>query len=341
MVRMTEDSPAWEVHLLTKIFGWMSLFSLVLSKRGNLPPVGVTQDLSKKIELIANQNKLIRSEKEQELEGPKILEMAEKKKAARAAATNTTTSKEVSATGALAATTAAGAGAASSGKDVAAAPQVNAGEVAGAVLGKLELLESSQVSDAITEDELIRIAEELEGLVDDPFVSEREYLMNIMEKTDSSPEQATGQSSPPHEAAGGKEEASAAAESTEVPADDYDTVLERRLKFRLDSVIDKIEKRLEKVSSETEERAPTVAKLDENADGSVSQQEIVQVLTSTLVEFKDSPEAAERVAKTLASRYGNWAGEVSVSELMALAKQSREEVKQQVREESHPSKNHR
>jgi len=338
---------------------------------------GVTQDLSKKIELIANQNKLIRSEKEQELEGPKILEMAEKKKAARAAATNTTTSKEVSAMGALAAATAAGAGAASSGKDVAAAPQVNAGEVAGAVLGKLELLESSQVSDAITEDELIRIAEELEGLVDDPFVSEREYLMNIMEKTDSSPEQATGRiraaaararavaderptvtvvsaneeegrdmlvqiENAPFaipdsknemaaagivldEAAGGKEEASAAAESTEVPADDYDTVLERRLKFRLDSVIDKIEKRLEKVSSETEERAPTVAKLDENADGSVSQQEIVQVLTSTLVEFKDSPEAAERVAKTLASRYGNWAGEVSVSELMALAKQSREE----------------
>eukprot|EP00471_Norrisiella_sphaerica_P008915 CAMPEP_0184500980 /NCGR_PEP_ID=MMETSP0113_2-20130426/46371_1 /TAXON_ID=91329 /ORGANISM="Norrisiella sphaerica, Strain BC52" /LENGTH=676 /DNA_ID=CAMNT_0026889581 /DNA_START=573 /DNA_END=2603 /DNA_ORIENTATION=+ len=299
---------------------------------------GLTVDTKKKLELIANQNALIKRELEEEAKLPSLADRKNK---------------------------------------------LGDGPSAGELLAKLELIESSKVkSDEISEKQLRELAEELESLVDDPFVYERDLLKKFTNNTGASPEEAKGRIS----AAAAKaravadekpsgvtvmsnsedniaekdipkiqienapfkipdstaemERAGIVMDKPDVRDDDVnrekeqmaqvsdsDSLLERRLKGRLKNVIDKIEKRIEaaeRIEATNKEEVRVV--LDEDHDGRVSKEEIVKVLTDTLVEFKDHPEAAKKVAETLVKRCGNWAGEVSVPELIALARESREQI---------------
>jgi len=252
------------------------------------------------------------------------------------------------------------------------------------VLGKLELIESANRRQEIPESELRQIAEELEGLLDDPFTSEKETLRRLMENTGASPDEATGRiraavskaraaadekpnmtvamtsglpqqggntgnipsvvvENAPFEFAGTPlpeeiiegvkkaekegiqilEEEQPNIEKKETKKDP-DSVLEERLKGRLRNVLNRIEKRMEKMEKVcTKDEKDIVLDLDK--DGKVSQEEIVNVLTNTLIEFEGHPEEAEKVAKTLAQKCGDLRGEVSVQELLALAKKAREE----------------
>mmetsp|Transcript_567 Transcript_567/g.1085 ORF Transcript_567/g.1085 Transcript_567/m.1085 type:complete len:733 (+) Transcript_567:220-2418(+) len=188
---------------------------------------------------------------------------------------------------------------------------------------------SVAANNEVSEDMIRDIAEELEEYIDpNPYCKEREELQRL--KCKETAEQA--------KAAGAHHSATASVEVpkekivntvSKTPAEDAereadsseDSPLEKRLKNRLRFTLERIEKRIQ----QAEKKDTRISLLDQDHDGYMSQEEIIEVLTSTLKEFEGHEDEAAKVAKTLVQRCGNWAGEISVEELLKMAKEVRQE----------------
>jgi len=197
----------------------------------------------------------------------------------------------------------------------------------------------------LKEDEIRAIAEELEELLKDPYTTEREALRRLRGLPDETAVPVA--KGAPMVAAKVLDndklnlhqmDAPVAVESNnpgmmEVNKGEVEgegeSMIERRLRARLRDTLNKIEKRIESAEKITSARSER-AELDNDRDGCLSQEEIINVLTTSIIEFQGQPEQAERVAKVLAQRCGNWAGEISVSELLAMANELRAEEEEYI-----------
>eukprot|EP00468_Gymnochlora_sp_CCMP2014_P003098 CAMPEP_0167760652 /NCGR_PEP_ID=MMETSP0110_2-20121227/11704_1 /TAXON_ID=629695 /ORGANISM="Gymnochlora sp., Strain CCMP2014" /LENGTH=584 /DNA_ID=CAMNT_0007647185 /DNA_START=442 /DNA_END=2196 /DNA_ORIENTATION=+ len=168
------------------------------------------------------------------------------------------------------------------------------------------------------QEEIARIAEELEQVISDPYTGERETLRRL--KGLESANKANADIQPQAMAA------AAAIDLQNVPAEDdptRETLFLRRMRERLKRTFDSIEKKIE-IAEEQSLNKDMPCKLDEDRDGRVSKEEIINVLTKTLVEFEGDPTEAEKVAVVLSERCGDFRGEISVNEILSIAKEIRE-----------------